>query len=93
MLRSILITITHRVEIVIMTYLLECMADTESYFTPLELCHYRVIIASDVPITDSVLSELDNKFRNILEDQIGFHMPIEMNRTEDMFSFVTHPAM
>lgn len=93
MLRSILITITHRVEIVIMTYLLEHMADAESHFIPLELCHDGVIIASDVPVTNSVLSELDNKFRNILEDKIGLYMPIEMNRTEDMFSFVTHSAM
>ena len=58
-----------------MTYLLECMADTESHFIPLELCHDEVITASDVPVTYSVLSELYNKFRNMLEDKIGLYMP------------------
>ena len=73
------------VESVIMTSLLESMADPDINFIPLGLCHDGVIVASQVPVTDELLSELDNKF-------IGMYMLIEKTSTEDMFTFDKKPA-
>lgn len=54
------------VESVLMTYLLESMADPDINLILLELYHDGVIIASQVPVIDKLLSKLDHKFRCLL---------------------------